>query len=241
MLAVVVVMAYPCGLPAWIVNSKLSYLEPVPVPSVLAEYYYFVYLRTSVPDPSASFSAASFKARQRQTLSNIHQADLKEYKKAVAAWKKNRKECQKFLELEREMKKLQPLLKTPLLKGPKIQIRKERRHLSIPMPKFICNQFLFADEPVEPPKNVIEYFCYYERNWEEEEREPFDQDPEVWSALWKRQTGKARQLVEKNLKDLINNFVAAHDVWLSNLGDLEDHFKKYKNLRDEIKRLCPQN
>jgi len=241
-------MANPCGLPAWIVNLKLNYLEPVAVPQDVAEYYYFVYSRGSVPDPEKSFSEIKFPRGALERLEKIHEKDYLRYQATVKKWEASRKTqlSKEFLQLEWEMQSLQPVLDTPLLKFSKPQIR-ERKHFSLPLPKFICNQFLFADEPVKPPENVLEYYCYYERDWDKNDKrirvEPFDQAPLSWSSVWTRLSTDKRESAEKKKKALRNAWFHAHEIWVTNLESrgLKGKFATFTELRDKIKMLCPQS
>jgi hypothetical protein len=237
-------MTYPNGLPAWIVNFRLKYLEPIAVPEKFEEYVFFVYQRTSVADPVESFSKLKLCPNQMKKLLTSHQRDLEEYKHVYQQWLNSRKVSDEFLKLELQMFEILkefpdiPFEIYPFIS--KFNVVEKREHVSLPLPKFIANQFLFLNEPIRPPNSIEEYLCYYETSWDHERsRGTFDETPDKWDRAFYRKSSEEKLNLVKNFDTLKHNYDVVHDTWKRTLTvDQMQKFSEYCILRDQIKMLC---
>lgn len=234
---------YPNGLPSWIVNYKLRYLEPIPIPKCVKEYYMFVYLRSSNEDLNA---VAGLSKDCQNKIYLIHNNDLKNYQTRLRIWESSRNLSSEFLKLEREMHDLQPTVALDNFDIKNCQTR-VREHYSNSLPKFIANQFLFGNEPVEPPSSLLEYYCFYERSWDSERTiftidgklTTYDENPGLWDKKWKRLSADFKSSITLKWDVLRNNYQEAHDTWKRCLNfEDQQKFMKFCVLRENIKKLC---
>jgi len=221
----------PAGLPSWIINCKLKYMEPIPIPKSLAEYYFFV-------DQQKDFIQDNQRLDRNPTLVRNHKESLEKYERVIAAWIPGSAvdaDCRKeFLNLESQMRNLLP---TAEFQSP-TDVRKvcrDRIHCSIPLPKFICNQFLFGDEPIKPPEDICVFNWYYGRNWSNRSNHT-DKYHE------KRADIRNKKMLQQLQTDLFNVYPETHKKWYDRLSsDAKIVFKKYNQLRTQIKKLCPSD
>jgi hypothetical protein len=230
---------FPCGLPSWIVNCKLKYLEPIPIPESLEDFFFFVYLRLDVADPKKQFPLYGLTPKQLQKLDVLYNSHRCKYERVYAKWNENRYLSARFIDLELKMSQLLPVVtfeNTTFEKDPNVQIRSKTFDL-LPLPKFMAKQFLFGKEPVKPPDLIDEYYCYYERNWNIERNVTFDENPTKWADLWNRCSARKsiNDSVMHNFLSLKENFDVAHESWLKTLSQEENQkFSAFKMLRSEI-------
>lgn len=216
-------------------------MEPIPIPKEVSEYYYFVYQRTEVSNPLKKFEERKMKDASLNALCLNHYEDLIQYNKKYTIWEETRNVSENFINLESLMNKLLPTVALENIEKTPLSKIRSRSHIVKSLPKFICNQFLFGDEPVKPPESFIEYFCYYERDWDTSQYfEPFDgKNSEIWIDVQKHHTRHSKEIQSNNYETLKANFDEAHETWYRNLSyDMQKRFQEYAELRKEIKKLC---
>jgi hypothetical protein len=230
---------FPCGLPSWIVNYKLKYLEPIPIPEELEDFFFFVYLRLDLDNVKHNFNLYGLSAKQLEKLSILHNEQRIKYLSTLDHWRNNRRVSAHFEHLENEMAKLLPKVKFSQCgfeKDPNFQIR-FRDYAFLSLPKFIANQFLFGKEPVKPPDSVEEYFCFYERNWNSERKSfTFDENPQKWRETWQYCSSRKHfDRVPNNFLSMKENFDVCHETWQRTLSiEEKQNFRNFKTLRSEI-------
>ena len=232
-------MNYPRGLPSWIVNLKLKYLEPVRVPEKLEEYFFYLYLRADVDNVEQKFLKINLSPKRLERLKKLHAKDFEKYKKVFQQWSESRKTSQLFLELEEQMQVFQRPVdfkgKDDVDYDDNFQIR-DKSFSFLPLPIFIANQFLFLDEPVKPPDNVVEYFCYY--YFTNSNLCTFDEDWLYWNSKWKSLNADRRKIIMDNFELTRENFYFCHDAWKRSLNSNDcENFAAYEKLREQIKLL----